>query len=205
MSERAPTRSDGVTFRVDVVEQAGGEAERRERVFEHVQKAATWTPHTVDLSRWASKPVRLKFISDAGPRDNATTDHSHWGDVCVVGAGGRKALTPARRFMTWANARPFASGFYFSDVRGERVDLEFVVEGAEAVRGPGHRRHGARRARRDLPRVRRRRGAGQPRPAAVRVQPGEAPARAAVPAHPRPGEPGHGDEQRRARRRCGAP
>ena len=134
MSEKAPSRSDGVTFRVDVVEQAGEEAERHERVLEHVQKAATWTPHTVDLSRWASKPVRLKFISDAGPRDNATTDHSLWGDVCVVGPGGRKALTPARRFMTWANARPFASGFYFSDVRSERVDLEFVVEGAEAVR-----------------------------------------------------------------------
>jgi hypothetical protein len=33
--------------------------------------------------------------------------------------------------MTWCNAKDFTSGFYFSDVRSEGVDLEFVIEGGE--------------------------------------------------------------------------
>jgi len=141
MGERSPQRSDGVLFRVEAAELTDGRPGKRVRLLEHTQKAAEWVPHTVDLADWAGKRVRFRFVSDCGPKDNATTDHSHWGDVCVLGPAGRKGLTPAKRYMSWANHRAFASGFYFPDVRSKYVDLEFVVEGGEPVRVHGISAH----------------------------------------------------------------
>jgi hypothetical protein len=37
------------------------------------------------------------------------------------------------RFMTWINGSDFDSGFYFSDIGSNQVDLEFVVEGSEPI------------------------------------------------------------------------
>ncbi|MHC4488795.1 MAG: hypothetical protein ACYSW7_06420, partial [Planctomycetota bacterium] len=37
------------------------------------------------------------------------------------------------RFMTWINGSDFDSGFYFSDIESNQVDLEFVVEGSEPI------------------------------------------------------------------------
>ena len=45
---------------------------------------------------------------------------------------GRQA-TRQVRYMTWINERSFTSGFYFSDIRSNTVDLEFIVEGKEPV------------------------------------------------------------------------
>jgi hypothetical protein len=38
-----------------------------------------------------------------------------------------------QQFMTWVNDKDFTSGFYFRDVHSRSVDLQFVVEGADAV------------------------------------------------------------------------
>ncbi len=43
--------------------------------------------------------------------------------------------------MSWVNDRPFTSGFYFSDVRSETVDLEWVVEGSQPLRIHSVRAH----------------------------------------------------------------
>ncbi len=37
------------------------------------------------------------------------------------------------RFMTWCNQRDFSSGFYFSQVRSQKVDLEFTIEGTDPL------------------------------------------------------------------------
>ena len=37
------------------------------------------------------------------------------------------------RFMTWINDKDFDSGFYFSNIESNQVDLEFVVEGSEPI------------------------------------------------------------------------
>jgi len=37
------------------------------------------------------------------------------------------------RFMTWVNGSDFDSSFYFSNIRSNRIDLEFVVEGSQAL------------------------------------------------------------------------
>lgn len=37
------------------------------------------------------------------------------------------------RFMTWVNDKDFDSGFYFSNIESNQVDLEFVVEGSEPI------------------------------------------------------------------------
>ena len=133
MGEKAPARSDGVVFRVEAAELAKGQPGAFGPLLEHTQKDSRWTPHVVPLTKYAGKRLRLRFVSDCGPKDNATTDHSFWGDVCVTGPAGRAALTPATRYMTWLGREKFASGFAFGDVRSPTVDLEFVVEGAEPV------------------------------------------------------------------------
>jgi hypothetical protein len=132
MGEKSPQRSDGVVFRVFVAEAGEGATAPFRQVFEHSQKSFAWVAHRVSLADWAGRRVRLKFVSDCGPRDNTTTDHSHWGDVWVVGPKGREAFTEPVRHMTWLGDRAFTSGFYFRDVRSPSVDLEWSVEG----RGP---------------------------------------------------------------------
>jgi len=133
MGEKSPERSDGVVFRVLVAQAGDATAPQYQPIFEHTQKAFAWVPHRVSLADWAGRRVRLKFTSDCGPHDNSTTDHSHWGDVWVVGAQGRAAFTEPVRHMTWLGARPFTSGFYFHDVRSKTVDLEFTIEGREPI------------------------------------------------------------------------
>ncbi len=133
MGEKSPQRSDGVWFRVLVAEVVDGKAGPPERIFEHTQKAFRWMHHTVPLAKWAGKTVCLRFVSDCGPKDNATTDHSFWGDVWVLGPRGRDGITQPVRHMTFVDDRPFTSTFYFSAVQSETVDIEFVVEGPEPV------------------------------------------------------------------------
>lgn len=36
-------------------------------------------------------------------------------------------------FMTWINGSDFDSSFYFSNIRSNRIDLEFVIEGSQAL------------------------------------------------------------------------
>jgi hypothetical protein len=133
MGERSPERSDGVTFRIAVGETGDIRTESLETIFEHVQKAFEWTHHTVSLEPWERREVRLRFLSDSGPEDDATTDHSFWGNVCILGPGGRDIITEPVQFMTWLNESEFESGFYFSNIRAPEVDLEFVAEGGEPL------------------------------------------------------------------------
>ena len=132
MSEKAPQRSDGVTFRVLVAEKSGEDVGPFKPIFEHSQKANEWIAHQVSLEPWAGKTVRLKFISDCGPADNSTTDLSYWGDAQVVSGPARPRSDPVRH-MTWAGKDDFTATFYFSNVRSPHVDLEFSIEGGEPV------------------------------------------------------------------------
>jgi len=134
MGPKSPEKSDGVWFRVQVAAvDASGVAGPFEQVFEHSQKAFEWTRHEVPLAKWAGQRVRLRFVSDCGPKDHCVTDHSYWGGVWLTGPGGPAAVTRPVRFMTWADGRPFTSHAYFSDVRSKTVDLELVFEGAAPV------------------------------------------------------------------------
>jgi len=49
-----------------------------------------------------------------------------------IAPSGERA-TPAARRMTWLGQETFQAGFYFSNVHGPQVDLEFTVEGGEPV------------------------------------------------------------------------
>ncbi|MBN1343261.1 MAG: hypothetical protein JXQ73_11310 [Phycisphaerae bacterium] len=133
MGEKAPARSDGVTFRVLIAEARDGKAGAFAKVFESAQVESRWTRHEVSLAKWGGKTVRLRFVADCGPRDNATTDHGHWADVRLLGGDGADEVTEPVGYMTWTGEEAFTSGFYFRDVRSKAVDLEFKVEGSEAV------------------------------------------------------------------------
>ncbi len=134
MSEKAPARSDGVWFKVFVSELSGNRPGPFEPVFEKTTKAHEWIPCSIPLRRFAGKRVRLKFVADCGPRDNATTDQGYWADVKIVRAGlAESEVTPSSTHMTWLNDRPFTSAFYFRELRSKSVDLSVSVEGAEPM------------------------------------------------------------------------
>ncbi|HYW81418.1 MAG TPA: hypothetical protein VE890_17670, partial [Thermoguttaceae bacterium] len=124
MGEMSPGRSDGVTFRVLVGDTM---------VFEQTQVASQWIRHEVSLAAYAGQRVRMKFVADCGPRDNSTTDHAQWGDVLVVDPNRDTQPTSPISHMSWLGTKEFTSGFYFSDVRSDSVDLEFIVEGNEPI------------------------------------------------------------------------
>ncbi|MHB8900108.1 MAG: hypothetical protein ACYC6Y_15270, partial [Thermoguttaceae bacterium] len=134
MGEKSPERSDGVWFQVFAAPLEGDGCGPFSKVFEHTQKDFAWTDHVVDLSGWAGKRVRLKFVADCGPHDNATTDQAYWGEAVLSGPGGKEGWTEPVRHMTWVGARPFTSGFYFKDVRSSRVTLQIEIEGSEPLR-----------------------------------------------------------------------
>ncbi len=133
MGERAPGRSDGVTFRALAAEIRNGKAGRYVQLFEADQIESRWTAHGVSLGRWSGNTLRLRFVSDCGQKDNATTDHSLWGDVRVVSPHVASDGTQPVRFMTWVNQKRFTSGFYFSQIESRTIDLEFRIEGLEPV------------------------------------------------------------------------
>jgi len=129
MGEKAPSRSDGVVFQV-FASTPGGE---REKLLEAMQVKSEWIERSVPLDGFAGQRVRLRFVCDCGPKDNTTTDHSHWGDVRVVVRGTEATRTEPVRFMTWCGERSFAAGFYFDSVRSPALDIEFEIEGPEPV------------------------------------------------------------------------
>jgi len=133
MGPMSPKRSDGVLFEVYVAELANGKTGQYTRIFEATAKQDRWTPESVSLAQWAGKRVRLKFVADCGPHDNATTDHAHWGAVRIVAGKNSNKITKFKQYMTWVNSRSFQSTFYFQEVKSDRVDLSFQIEGPEAV------------------------------------------------------------------------
>lgn len=134
LSENGVTKGDGVVFIVQVAPERDGKAGAYQEVFRQAEKLNRWTRHTVALTRWASQRVRLRFITDCGPRNNTVADQSYWADVRLLEASRLNAPeTPPAHFMTWMNEQEFTSGFYFNDIRTRQVDIEFVVESAEPV------------------------------------------------------------------------
>jgi hypothetical protein len=133
MGPRSPGRSDGVTFRVLVAEVRDGRAGPFRQVFEHSQVESRWIEHRVPLADWALNRVRLKFVSDCGPRDNAVADHSYWGDVATGTSDPARPPVRPVEFMTWIGDRPFRSSFYFSALAAPTVELQWTVEGPEPI------------------------------------------------------------------------
>lgn len=134
LSERAPGRSDGVWFKVLAAELSGERVGRFTQLFERSTQTHAWTPCTVPLNRFAGRRIRLKFVADCGPKDNATTDQGFWGDVKIVAAGAREdqVTTPAHS-MSWLNDRTFTATFHFQEVRSRTVDLTFSLDGPEPI------------------------------------------------------------------------
>lgn len=133
MSDRAPGRSDGVWYQVLAAELSGPSAGKFTPLFERSTKVHEWVPCTVPLERFAGRRVRLKFVADCGPNNNATTDQGFWADVKLAPVGRRDSeITPPAHSMSWANDRTFTSTFYFRDVRSPTVDLTLSLDGPEA-------------------------------------------------------------------------
>jgi len=134
MGDKAPGRSDGVVFTVLAADVTRGQPGSYTQLFEATQVQSRWVRHVVSLAKWGGKRLRLRFVSDCGPADNSTTDHSHWGDVRVVDpAQPPETQTVPIRHMTWTGTTDFASGFYFPQMKSRTADLEFTVEGAAPI------------------------------------------------------------------------
>ncbi|MCF7848974.1 MAG: hypothetical protein K9M45_09005 [Kiritimatiellales bacterium] len=136
MGEKSPSRSDGVWFRVQVAEIAGDKTGAFKQLFEHTQKSNEWIEHHVSLSDYSGKKIALKFISDCGPKDNSTTDHSYWGSVQLMGNedyGIGKEGVEQTLYMSYVNNNPFTSRFFFPKVNRRFADIRVTIEGTEPV------------------------------------------------------------------------
>jgi hypothetical protein len=134
MGIKSPEKSDGVWFSIHAAPLAGATPGTFNKLFEESSKAHQWLPRAVPLAKFAGQRIRLKFVADCGPRDNAVTDHAYWGDVKLAPAGATEdQITPPQERMTWVNDKPFASTFYFRNIRSSAVDLTFRIEGREPV------------------------------------------------------------------------
>lgn len=134
MGELSPQRSDGVWFQVHVAAVTDGDVASYTKIFEQTTNQHQWLPQVVSLKAYVGKRVRLKFVADCGPRNNATTDHAHWGDVRIMAHGvADDQVTEPKQIMTWVNNRFFQSGFYYDHIRSDTVDVSFEVEGSEAI------------------------------------------------------------------------
>ena len=134
MGEKSPQRSDGLWFQVWAAELVDGRPGQPTKLFEKSSKAHEWIPCRVPLAQYTGKRVRLKFVADCGPRDNAVTDHGLWGDVKLVAADQDETVeTPVKSYMTWVNDRALQSVFYFRGVKSPKVNLAFEVEGAAPI------------------------------------------------------------------------
>jgi hypothetical protein len=134
MGPLSPQRSDGVWFQVHVGEVVGDRPLAYTKIFEQATNQHRWMAQVVSLEDYSGKLVRLKFVADCGPRDDATTDHAHWGDVKIVTRGATDAqITETKRTMTWVNDHFFRSSCYWHHIRSNTVTLAVEVEGSEPV------------------------------------------------------------------------
>ena len=92
MGAKSPERSDGVWFKVYAAEVSDGQARTYKQLFEKSSKEHKWLSQSVSLRQYAGKTVRLKFVADCGPADDATTDHASWGDARVESDRGTECL-----------------------------------------------------------------------------------------------------------------
>lgn len=72
--------TDGVTFKVVVIDAAGKPTE----VFSRHHAELRWEPVTVDLKAFAGQKIRLKLVADCGPANNTTADHAFWAEPKVI-------------------------------------------------------------------------------------------------------------------------
>jgi hypothetical protein len=70
---------DGILYKLVVIDASGAETVAAETSVAH----HAWTPFEADLSRWAGRTVRLKLITDVGPKDDPTGDWGAWADIRV--------------------------------------------------------------------------------------------------------------------------
>ena len=92
MGAKSPELSDGVWFKVLAAEIEAGQVGQFEQLFEESTKEYEWLSRTVSLEEFVGKSIRLKFVADCGPADNATTDHAYWGDVRIASDRGTERL-----------------------------------------------------------------------------------------------------------------
>lgn len=132
ISEAGETRGDGVVFQIE----AAPDDQLPKSLLRAHETRARWTERRVDLTRYASQTIKLRFIADCGPADNTTADHAHWGDVQIVPRGAAPLSAEAalpETHMSWVDERGFQSVFYFSKVQGKRGRLRITVDFPEPL------------------------------------------------------------------------
>ena len=128
LSDRPPSRSDGIAFKIWVRER-----DKETEVFNEHHAERVWKRHSVDMSPWKGERVTLRFIADCGPKDNSTADQGAWAEVCFGGPGGPSRPPKAWRYMAWIGGQDTDVGFYFRDPGPATVRVSFEIEGTEPV------------------------------------------------------------------------
>jgi hypothetical protein len=138
MATRTPDllENRGTPITAGILQRFTGDAGRLE-LSERAMKVSAVDPKASEI-RFRLGGVRCSgpdlFISVTARGDAMEGYPADVARLMYVGAcppGGK--VESDNRFMTWVNGADFDSGFYFSTVDSNQIDLEFAVEGSEPV------------------------------------------------------------------------
>ncbi|MCX7818025.1 MAG: hypothetical protein N2652_02270 [Kiritimatiellae bacterium] len=141
LSATGAQKSDGVIARVELAELRDGSVGEPRVLFEETVRHHGWAPRSVPLAEWRGRRVRLRFVTDCGPRDHAVADQLYWGDVRVLDE--RAGRTPPQRWHLWVSRTPFLSTLYVRHIGSGTLSLQLRVEGGAAVTVHSLRAHPA--------------------------------------------------------------
>ena len=109
---------DGILYKLTVTDEKGQETVvATKTVIEHA-----WTPIEADLSPWAGQAVRIKLISDPGPKDDTSGDWACWADMRLetLKPGLYRMLEgETERYRREPGPEPIA-GLTLADLRGAK-------------------------------------------------------------------------------------
>ncbi len=129
LSDRPPSKSDGITFKVLVLDGASFR-----EIFSYHHAERVWKKHIVDVSPWQGQRMTFRFVADCGPQDNTVADQGCWAEAAILGAGEAHRQILPMRYMAWAGKDDADVGFYYRDLGPCAVELRFEIEGSEPVR-----------------------------------------------------------------------
>ncbi|QDV64754.1 hypothetical protein [Crateriforma conspicua] len=134
MGPLSPQRSDGVRFMIEATVLSNGHRSVTQTIFDETTNEHSWLHRSVPLDDFAGNRIRLRFLADCGINDNSTTDHASWANVRIQQSDMDSLPSQAaKKANTWVGAQPFTAGCYASAIGSPKVDIEFRIEGGQAV------------------------------------------------------------------------
>jgi hypothetical protein len=127
-------KSDGVEFKVIVIDHSGQAKEE----FDRFSAARVWEEGSVDLRAYAGQKITLRLWGGPGPHNNTSCDSAYWGDPTLICGSYETALPTAKHWrsreilalqeaeLALSGDTKAAHGRFTLDVRGEKFGVALL-------------------------------------------------------------------------------